>query len=102
MFALCLLNVDRDEYIETLTAQLLIKETWNRYSLVKLLGNIHDPKIVDAFIDLLEDKETPYYIREAAHDELKSMTEKDFADDPREWRLWWNTSGRDAFKGDDK
>jgi len=102
MFALCLLNVDRDKHVETLTSQLLIKETWNRYSLVRLLGNLHDPKVVDAFIDLLEDKETPYYIREAAYNELELMTEKDFADDPKAWRLWWKTSGRDAFEGDDK
>ena len=68
----------------------------------RLIGGIHDVKVVDALIALLEDKDNSYFIREAAHDELKSMTGKDFTDNPGAWRHWWDTSGREEFENEDR
>ena len=66
-----------------------------RLEAVQALGNIHDPRVVEALIEAL--REDLFSIRYSASESLGKLTGQDFGLDYDKWKAWYEKKTYNIF-----
>jgi hypothetical protein len=74
--------------VEPLIAALRHPGSGVREEAAKSLGKIRDPRAVEPLISTLRG-ENDFQVRRNTAAALKSITGKDFGNDPKKWQAWW-------------